>query len=60
MGVQIALHAARAGDLELLRMLGFYLLAIALVGVLALPKSPFWAALLLGPVFIGAGFGWLA
>ncbi len=59
MGGQIAVHAVHAGDLALLKLIGYYLVAIALMGVTALPKSPFWGALLLGPVFIAGGYGWI-
>jgi hypothetical protein len=59
MGGHIAIHAGRVGDLGLLKIIGFYLLLIAMIGVLALPKSPFWAALLLCPIFIAGGYGWI-
>jgi len=60
LGGQVALHAAHAGDLGLLKIVGLNLLLIAALGVLSLPKSPFWLALLLCPVFIAGGYGWLA
>ena len=60
MGGQIAVHAVQAGDLGLLRLIGYYLVAVALMGVTALPKSPFWVALLLAPIFIAGGHGWIA
>lgn len=60
MAGQIAVHAVQGGDLALLRLIGYYLAAIALIGVTALPKSPFWIALLLAPVFIAGGHGWIA
>ena len=53
----MGIHAATAGDLALLKILGFYSLAIALIGVTALPKSPFWAPLIVSPILIAAGFG---
>lgn len=59
MGGHVALYAANANDLGLIRIIGFYLLGISTVGVLALPRSPFWAAVLLSPIFIAAGYGWL-
>ncbi len=58
MGRHVAVHAAQSHDLALLRILGWYMLSIAVCGVLALPKSPFWAALLLSPVFLAGGYGW--
>jgi hypothetical protein len=59
MGGHIAVHAVQAGDLALLSLIGCYRVAIALMGVTALPKSPFWGALLLAPVFIAGGNGWM-
>ena len=56
----VALHAANAGDRGLLRIVGFYVLAIGMAGAAALPRSPFWAALLLSPVLIAGGWGWLS
>ena len=55
-----AIHAARVGDLQLLKLIGGYGFAIAVVGVLAFPKSPFWAALFITPWLLAAGFGWIA
>ena len=60
MGGHIAVHAVHAGDLALLEVIGYYLAAVALMGVTALPKSPFWGALLLAPVFVAGGHGWIA
>ena len=54
---QVAAHAAHNGDLALLRLIGWYVLAIALIGVAAFPKSPFWGALLLAPWLLAAGHG---
>jgi len=56
---QVALHAIAGGDLGLIRMIGLYLLGTGLVGVLAFPASPLWAVLVLAPVFIAVGYGWL-
>lgn len=56
---QVAVHAAAGGDLALLRILGFYVFATALVGITAFPKSPFWATLVLGPLLLAAGYGLL-
>lgn len=39
-------------------LIGCYLLGLAGVAVLAVPKSGFWAILLLAPVLIGAGRFW--
>jgi hypothetical protein len=53
-------RAVAVGDLGLLRILGFYMLAIGLVGVLAFPKSPFWGALTASPLLIAVGYGWVS
>ena len=55
-----ALHAAASGDFALLKMIGAYLFVTAAVGVAAFPKSPFLAALLVSPVLVAAGYGWVA
>lgn len=60
MGGHIAGRAVHAGDLGLLTLIGACMAAISVVGITALPKSPFWAALLLAPVFIAGGLGRLA
>jgi Family of unknown function (DUF6463) len=56
----VGVRAVAMGDLGLLRILGFYMLAIGLVGVLAFPKSPFWGSLVASPLLIAAGYGVLA
>jgi Family of unknown function (DUF6463) len=55
----VAIHAVAVGDLALLKILGIYSFATALVGVAALPKSPFWAALVASPFLIATGYGLL-
>lgn len=54
----VAILAAMAVDFALINTIGCYLLGMAMLAVLALPKSGFWAVLLLAPVFIGAGRFW--
>jgi hypothetical protein len=56
----VAIYAAAESNHSLLRITGCYLLFISVVGVSALPKSPFWATLCLSPVLIAAGNGWIA
>lgn len=56
---QVGIHAVAQGDLALLRMLGIYAFAIAVLGVTAFPKSPFWAPLFVAPVLVAVGYGWL-
>jgi len=59
MGGHLAIHAVNSANARLLRMIGFYLFAISVVGSLAAPDSPFWAALVSSAVLICAGYGWL-
>lgn len=54
----IAVHAVATGDLALLKILGTYSFFTALIGVAAFPKSPFWAALIVSPLLIAAGYGY--
>jgi uncharacterized membrane protein HdeD (DUF308 family) len=55
----IAVHAVATNDLALLRVIGTYCLVSAVVGVAAVPKSPFWALIVLSPLLIMAGYGLL-
>ncbi len=55
----LAVRAVAAADLGALRLIGYYLLPTAVIGVLAFPTSPLWAPLLLAPLFIAAGYGLL-
>ena len=54
-----AVHAVATGDLALLRIVGMYTLAMSVVGVAALPKSPFWASLLISLLVLASGYGLL-
>lgn len=54
-----AVRAAAMGDLGLLKIIGGYALFISVVGVSAFPKSPFLASLIVAPLLIAAGYGWL-
>lgn len=53
----VAVHAVASGDRELLKIIGTYMLATSIVGVLAFPVSPLWAPLLLSLPLIAAGYG---
>ena len=53
----IAIYAVAAGDLALLRIVGSYALVMSFVGVAALPKSPFWASLLISLFVLATGYG---
>ena len=59
MGGHLAIHALNTADAGLLKIIGFYLFAVATVGSLAMPQSPFWVGLVVSLVFIGAGNGWV-
>ena len=60
MGGHMAIHAANAVDRRLLKIIGFYLLAVSAVGSVAQPTSPFWAGLMSALILIGAGYGWIS
>ena len=53
----VGVHAVAAGDLPLLKILGIYASITSLIGVAALPKSPFWVALIASPLLVAAGYG---
>jgi uncharacterized membrane protein HdeD (DUF308 family) len=53
----VAIHAVASGDRELLKVIGLYMLASSIVGVLAFPVSPLWAPLVLSLPLIAAGYG---
>ena len=60
MGGHLAIHAVKTADPALLKIIGFYFLAVALVGSLAAPTSPFWVGLIAAAVFVAAGYGWVS
>lgn len=49
---QITLYAARSQDMELLRVLGWYVAVVGIIGATALPRSPFWVAIVLAPLML--------
>lgn len=55
----IAIRAVAAGDLEVLKITGFYLFGMSVIGVAAMPKSPILASLILSVFLIAAGYGLL-
>jgi Family of unknown function (DUF6463) len=55
----IAIRAVALGDLNLLKIIGVYMLLSSIVGVLAFPSSPLWAPLVLSALLLAAGYGWL-
>ena len=54
---QVAIHAVSINDAYLVRLVGFYLLAVSAIGALALPKSPFLAALVIALLHVALGYG---
>ena len=54
---QVAVHAAAIGDMGLYRLVGVYLLVVSIVGVIAIPKSPFLLGLLISASIVAAGYG---
>lgn len=54
---QVAVHAAAAGDLSLYRMVGWYLLAVSIVGLFVIPKSPFLLGTVISTLIVAAGYG---
>ena len=53
-----AIHAATAGDLALLRIIGYYVTIASIIGIAAFPKSPFPASLAVAAMLLAAGYGW--
>lgn len=48
----VAVFAAETGDRRVFTTIGIYLLVSSGIGLVAFPKSPLWAALLLGVAFL--------
>lgn len=59
MAGQVAIRATYLNDLSLVAIIGVYVLIISSVGILALPKSPFWAGLLLSLAILAGACGWI-
>ena len=53
-----AVHAVAAGDLTLLRIIGYYVFVASCIGFAAFPKSPFPASLAVAAMLLAAGYGW--
>lgn len=52
----IGLRAVNAADLEVVRIIGLYLLVTSVFGVMAFPKSPLWAPLILSLILLAGGY----
>ena len=53
---QVTLYAAATNDTYLLKVVGWYALAVGAVGATAMPKSPFWIALIVSPILLWSGY----
>jgi hypothetical protein len=53
-----AVHAIAVGDFALLRIIGAYATVTSVIGIAALPKSPFLIALPISAVILACGYGW--
>jgi hypothetical protein len=53
----VAIHAVKIGDLAQLKIVGFYVLFTSIICVVAVPRSGFWATLIVSPLLIAAGYG---
>jgi hypothetical protein len=58
-GGRLAIRAVKSADAGLLKIMGFYLLAVAALGSLAMQQSPFWVGLIVSLFFVSAGYGWV-
>lgn len=54
---QVTLYAAATEDTHLLKMVGWYAFGIGAVGAAAMPKSPFWVALIVSPILLWSAYG---
>ena len=52
----LAIHAVRAGDFKVLKVIGIYMLIFSAVGVAAFPVSPLWAPLLLSLLLLAIAY----
>lgn len=53
---QVTLYADATGDTYLLKVVGWYALGIGAVGATAMPRSPFWIALIISPILFWSGY----
>jgi hypothetical protein len=56
----LAMHAVAVRDLRVLRVIGWYMLVVSAVGIVAFPVSPLWAPLVLALLLLAAGYGKLS
>jgi hypothetical protein len=62
MAGQVAIYAAGEANFLLLKLVGFYMLAVSVIGVMAFSSAPsgFWIVLVLAPILIAGGYGVIA
>ncbi len=53
---QVTLYAAATDDTYLLKLVGWYVLGIGAAGATAMPKSPFWIALIESLILLWPGY----
>ncbi len=53
---QITLYAAESNDTYLLRIIGFYVFTMGVIGAIAMPKSPFLVAILIGSYLLWSSY----
>lgn len=53
---QVAVHAASKGDLGLYRLVGLYMLATSVIGVIVIPFSPFLVGFVISALIVAAGY----
>jgi hypothetical protein len=53
----VAVHAVAIGDVTLLRIIGTYTFVTSVIGVAAIPKSGFWASLVVSSLLLASVYG---
>ena len=56
---QVAIYAASIGDVHLIRLVGAYLLGVSVVGIFALPRSPFLAGIAISSLLLASSCGYI-
>jgi hypothetical protein len=59
MGGHVAVLAVSSGNIVLLRIIGLYLFAVSVIGVAALPKSPFAVVVFIAAFIVAGSMGWV-
>lgn len=55
----LGIQAASQGDLRFFKTTGIYLFVVSMLGISAVPKSPFWGLLLASLGCLACGFEWV-